>query len=295
MKTLLTITLLLLASSCFSQTWCDAGANWKYSFFRAFYAEGYTEISYTGDTTLNGQTAQILKKRRNVYKYLSEQHDSYDIGEDYTYEDNGVVYILFENNWDTLYNFNASIGDSWRLPKQPLINACDSNSTLTVTATGTKIINSVPLKYLVVDFSFPFSTTDTIVEKIGFIGDYMLPYDYCNGAWDQNEGGVFRCYKDFTFSTYKPHYSGECNDVLSVTENILVNSIKIGPNPVSDQLEIIGEIAPNSEFRVVDALGKKWEVTVHKNTLNVRDLPSGIYHLSIIQNAGMSHHKFIVE
>ena len=295
MKTLLLPILFLTSFAVNSQTWCDPGANWKYSFFN-FGSEGYTEIQYVGDTVINGQSAHILDKHLHAYNHWIGQSEVYDLGMEYTYENNGVVYLWYENNWDTLYNFNASVGESWRMAKQPHLNFCDSNSLLTVTAVGTKFINSISLNYLVLDFSVPFGFTfsDTIVEKIGFIGSYMLPYDMCDGALDVNEGGVFRCYEDDNFTTYKPHYSGQCDFVVGIEENVLNTTLKIVPNPASNQIEIIGELASNTQFVLVDSFGKNWTVNRTNGILDVSNLASGVYHLSIIQNASISHHKFVI-
>jgi autotransporter-associated beta strand protein len=55
--------------------------------------------------------------------------------------------------------------------------------------------------------------TDTIIEKIGFIGSYMFPYDQCDGALDLQEGGPLRCYSDNLFASFQPHYIGACDYV----------------------------------------------------------------------------------
>ena len=295
MKHFFTGLILLTAFTVYSQNWCDQGANWKYSFFTAFYAEGYTQIEYVGDTLISGQSAKKLNKHHYVYNYFNSQSEDYDIGMEYTYENNGVVYLWHNNNWDTLYNFNATIGDSWRMAKQPILNACEENSYLTVTATGTKIINATSLKYLVVDFSFPLSFSDTIVEKIGFIGSYVLPYDFCDGALDGNEGGTFRCYQDDNFMVYKPHYSGNCNDILALPEKPLNNTIRIVPNPAVSQIEIIGDISPNSAITIRDINGKHWHPIVVQSTINISHLPSGIYMLSIAQQSNLTHHRFVIK
>ena len=94
MKTLLLTLTLIITSSVYSQSWCDAGANWKYSYFTAFGGQGYTEINYIGDTIIGGQSAQKLDKHLYAYDYFNSQNVDYDLGMEYTYEDNGVVYLM---------------------------------------------------------------------------------------------------------------------------------------------------------------------------------------------------------
>jgi hypothetical protein len=292
MKIILSATLILLSFAVSSQSWCDDGANWKYSFFSASYATGYTEISYVGDTTISGQSAKILNKQHNVYSFPSSQYESNTIGEEYTYEDNGVVYLWYENDWDTLYNFNASIGESWRMAKQPLVAMCDSNSVLTATDTGTMIVNAIPLKYLVVDFSHSSALSDTIVEKIGFINNYMFPYDNCNGQLDVNEGGVFRCYKDDNFTTYKPNYSGDCEFIVGLNEFDSALKFQITPNPASTQIELTG-VSDQDLIMIYDLQGKVWPINRAGNIIEIDKLPDGVYMLSVRNDKSVSHKRFV--
>ena len=268
-----------------SQTWCAPGANWKYSYMNGFGTEGYTQILYYGDTVINGQLSHILNKHIYAFNYQNSQDVDFDAGKEYTFETNGIVYLWDNTNWDTLYNFNANVGESWRMPKQPFTNACDSNSMLTVTATGTKMINSQTLNYLVVDFSFPNGFSDTIVEKIGFINSYLLPYDACNGALDANEGGPFRCYQDDNFSTYKPHFAESCDFILGLYTIDLESNIQLFPNPASETLTIsLPENASTTECILFDNAGKemkRFRVSGGENLVDISGLENGIYLIQI--------------
>lgn len=223
---------------------------------------------------------------------MLSQTEDFDLGQEYTYENNGVVYLRYDNSWDTLYNFNASIGESWRMAKQPMTNACDSNSILTVTATGTKIINSLALDYLVVEFSFPSGFSDTIVEKIGFTGSYMLPYDGCDGELDVNEGGEFRCFSDDNFTTYKPHFTDNCDFIVGLNELDSKFNIQITPNPASSKIELIG-VDDQNVVIMKDLQGRNCSFKRIGNTIFIDHLPNGIYVLSILTKQGFNHKRFI--
>ena len=295
MKILSLYVFLLISFVGNSQTWCAPGANWKYSYMNGFGTEGYTQILYYGDTVINGQLSHILNKHIYAFNYQNSQDVDFDAGKEYTFETNGIVYLWGNNNWDTLYNFNANVGESWRMAKQPFTNACDSNSMLTVTATGTKMINSQTLNYLVVDFSFPNGFSDTIVEKIGFINSYLLPYDACNGALDANEGGPFRCYQDNNFSTYKPHFAESCDFILSLYTIDLESNIQIFPNPASETLTIsLPANASTNDCVLFDNLGKevkRFLVSGGENQVDISELESGSYMMRI----GSDIQKIIIE
>ena len=297
MKNSITFFFILFGLSALSQSWCDPGANWKYSFGSGFGTEGYVEISYVGDTLINTQLSQKLSKNLFAYDFPWSQPINAFLGTECTYEDNGVVFIRYNDIWDTLYNFNANVGESWRMAKQPLTNACDSNSTLTVIATGTTIINTISLNYKVVEFNYggfmQSGMTDTIIEKIGFTGSYMFPYDFCNGALDGQEGGKFRCYFDNNFLTYKPHYSEVCDFIVNVNELDYSDNLKIIPNPSSTILSIEGIENESGLFELKNASGKLIRTGKLNQTIDVSDLPDGFYIISISTDQGQRSLRFV--
>lgn len=258
-----------------------------------FGIEGYTEINYIGDTIIGWQQAQKLDKHTYAYNYISLQLEDYDQGMDFTYEDNSVVFLRFENEWDTLYNFNAVIGDSWKIPKRPYTTNCDLENYFTVIATGIKTINSIPLKYFVLDASPSSIYTDTIVEKIGFINSYLYPVNFCDSVTDVSEGDTFRCYSDNNFMTYKPHYSEVCDFIVNVDEIQNPANLKIIPNPSSTELSIEGIEIENGSFELKDSNGKIMRSGKLLHSINVSDLPNGFYIISINNDKGQSNLRFI--
>jgi hypothetical protein len=192
------------------------------------------------------------------------------------------VYVLEQNQWKTLYNFNAVVGDHWPMAPLPEFGGCTVNSQLKVLATGTKVINAQTLKYLVVDFCNPDLTSqgfqDTIIEKIGFTGSYMLPFDMCTMAFDGNEGGPFRCYSDDNFSTYKPFYANDCEYLVGVEENQM-HKLAIYPNPSAGQLYIESEL-PLENIQLTDAIGRtiqSFDLQAGVNQMRFPSLHPGTY------------------
>ncbi len=279
----LLVLFLLFSGFSFAQNWAPNGAQWHYSYYGFF--PGYVDIAYSGDTLIDGQVSKKLSK---TFHGLGWGMDitSYSIGTEYTYEANGVVYLRYQNQWDTFYNFNAQVGDSWRMAKQPFANVAPQNSRLKVIATGTKVINSSTLKFVNVEFvdpqMNPLGFADTIVENIGFIGSYFLPYDMFDGAVDGNEGGPFRCFTAPNFATYKPIYLEVCDYIMSTTELEGNASFQIFPNPVSDQINIPESLIQQyNHYFILSNDGKVIQEGQTTTTLDVANLPAGNYTLLI--------------
>jgi hypothetical protein len=206
---------------------------------------------------------------------------SYSIGTEYTYEANGVVYLRSQNQWDTLYNFNAQVGDSWRMAKQPFTNVATQNSRIKILATGNLTINNETRKYLVAEKCDSNNISlgwlnDTIIENIGFLHDYLLPYDQFDGAVDGNEGGPFRCYSDNNFALYKPNYLEVCDYIMETIELEGSASFQVYPNPVSDQINIPETLIQQyNHYRILSNEGKVIQEGQTTATLDVANLPAG--------------------
>ncbi len=274
MKSTILFFALFFSSLYFAQNWAPSGAKWHYTYIGFF--PGYVEISNVGDTIIAGQTCQQLQKTFNGLGATNIFDTSY------TYENNGVVYVLEQNQWKILYNFNAAVGEFWPMAPMPDFGGCTVNSQLKVLATGTKTINAQTLKYVVVDFCNPDLTSqgfqDTIIEKIGFTGSYMLPSDFCTIQFDGNEGGPFRCYSDDNFSTYKPFYANDCEYLVGVEENQMLE-LAIFPNPSAGQLYIESEL-PLENIQLTDAIGRtiqSFDLQAGVNQMRFSSLHPGTY------------------
>jgi hypothetical protein len=292
----LLLLFLLCSGISFGQNWAPSGAQWHYSYYGFF--PGYVDIAYSGDTLIDGQ---VTKKLTKTFHGLGWGMDvtSYSIGTEYTYEANGVVYLRYQNQWDTLYNFSAQVGDSWRMAKQPFANVAPQNSRLKVLGTGIKVINSNTLKYVKVEFvdpqMNPLGFEDTIVENIGFIGSYFLPYDMFDGFVDGNEGGPFRCYSDNNFALYKPNYLEVCYYIMGTTELEGSSSFQVYPNPVSDQINIPATyINEYGAYRILSSEGKLIQKGQTTEQIDVANLPAGNYTLLIENQTQKRYAKLLV-
>ena len=301
MKSSLLVFALVFSSLSFAQNWAPAGAKWHYTYIG--FSSGYVEIANVGDTIIAGQTCQKLQKTFNGLQF-GVTPTTYIFDTSYTYENNGVVYILEQNQWKTLYNFNAAVGEHWPMAPLPEFGGCTVNSQLKVLATGTKVINAQTLKYLVVDFCNPDLTSqgfqDTIIEKIGFTGSYMLPFDMCTMAFDGNEGGPFRCYSYDNFSTYKPFYANDCEFLVGLDENQMIE-LAIYPNPSAGKFTIEAPLVSGQVIALYNLNGQqvfKEDIlnSVLNQTLEI-NLAPGMYVLQLMSQEGaqLASRRLVVE
>lgn len=254
MKKYLLLIFLFAALNGVGQSWCPAGSQWHYSHGWMFIT-GYVSLNYTGDTLIENQLAQKLKRDRFLYNYLTSDFLSEDLGYEFTYEDNGVVYTRLNNAWDTLYNFNAAIGDWWFMsaPSQ----WADLVKT-TVLAEGTKVINGEERPYKVVDFGEGAGSSlepDTIVLGIGSINGYLTHFDNFIGMIDGHQAGPFRCYSNDNFSLYQYPSAPPCEFIVSTNELDVQPALNVYPNPCQDILYV--ELDPSFHLiEIFDSTGR---------------------------------------
>jgi hypothetical protein len=75
------------------------------------------------------------------------------------------------------------------------------------------------------------------------------------------------------------------------------NRFSIFPNPANDFINIVFEENINARIQIIDALGRvffKTEIDEKENTINVSQLPSGVYILNLQQN-GISQKKLFTK
>lgn len=257
-----------------------------------------------GDTTINGEPCSRIERIR-FYQVMDSPVYTDSMTELYTYSDSGIVWMFDPqlNAFDTLYDFNASPGDSWQLIHLPEPVSLGQSFYLTVLDTGHINIDGHSLRWLSVQYNFGDLWTDqiildTLVERIGSIVWYMLPYSLPNGATDAGEGGPLRCYNDNAISYQIPTVQS-CDLPLELTEEHNPSPrILLYPNPGSERLTIrmpFGEKL--QEVFIRDVLGRifLYETTPVKNeiVLDTEFLPRGGYSIEVISTHGQFYRQWI--
>ncbi|HQQ94881.1 MAG TPA: T9SS type A sorting domain-containing protein, partial [Bacteroidia bacterium] len=290
---------LIFSNQTFAQTWCAPGAEWHYRIYvpmYLFHQDGYLKITVANTYTLGSHVYHELKGAYNGQ--MAPPNSPIITNPNYykatTYEANHVVYISRRDTliFDTLADFNASVGDKWL--KSNFYNECQTwqNSLITsvvVTDTGHVQINGVNLKRLTLNInpSAP-SQTISIIEKIGCIQYFMYPYVTC--TIDDWSYGNFVCYKDNNFPLYQPPgYTLPCDfTTVGLGEyNVVDSDFKVYPNPGSDKICIsFPEMwnGKNMNLLVRDALGKKVKEQEFTETheFDFGEYPAGFYQIELI-------------
>ena len=220
--------------------------------------------------------------------------------------------MLYKHNqFYTLYDFSAQIGNTWTVPEIKHYNGCDTVGTIQVDSIGTMIINGQNLRYICVSLANALQKwgwNAKIVERIGPIQtysgityDYLFPqkFDYCGMAIDELiEGGNFRCYSDNTPFNFTTNIAPTCDFITSVNSiELSSNHVKVFPNPSNSTFTIeIGNSFDAREIQITDLVGnlvlRQYLNNQSKITLNT--LANGAYILKIIDKNKIMVSKKII-
>ncbi len=293
MKKLLLSFFILNALVSNSQIWCRPGATWHFTHYNVT-ASLITRLNYVKDTVIFGKNCNEITYYTQGFGMSGPV--SYYGPNIYTHVSGNVVYILdvtgTTNNFDTLFNYGANIGDSWFMAPKSMSNC--SNSKITVVDTGHVFIQSQYLKWLKVNvngYSYSSSTffTDTIFERIGCVLKYFYyPQDICPNIVDSEKGGPLRCYDDNQISGYK-RITASCNPYASteIDEKNLSSSFYVYPNPTSDKIYLFGMNPKNkNEISIKNILGQEIQKSNLRpdGEINLSEFQNGVYFLEIYQN-----------
>ncbi|MCF6332824.1 MAG: T9SS type A sorting domain-containing protein [Draconibacterium sp.] len=286
--------------------WAPIGAKWYVSKVEGVMPPkaGYTLWEVMKDTTIQNKSVRKISK---TY-YHANGKDTTCLKNEYTYEENGIVYIWEEDSFHFLYNFNAKAGDRWTILGQDSICKNFNNSTtgtIIVDSVGTIVVNGVSLKaiYTSPDSVSEWYYNDVIIERIGCL-DHLFPRAiYC--AVDViPENGSFGCYQDTTIGLYKSWLQElkgyDCDHLINYTSSIVIddnNNTILFPNPASDYLNIKGlfSFSQNDEMKceIIDINGNTLIKEINTNKIYIEDLDPGLYFLKLENNKKVSFNKFL--
>lgn len=308
MKHLLYI-FLFFYSSTHAQHWCQPGATWHFhnqSLQMNSYKSGVTELKYIDTVTVNN----ILCKKLvgtfiGVTPFSASPVTTITSLYFKTYENNKVYYLYDStfNTFDTLANFNALIGDSWRVPEFPSDNSVLCQFTrpiVTVIDTGHILLNSIYLKKVIVKNNLT-NEIDTIIEKIAGFNHFLTPTYAC--ITDVPDHGKLMCYIDNGFSVIKKAGYVNCfYDPTEVPENNKSNTtFKVYPNPFRNTTTAsfyVSDIHLTS-VNLYDIMGKELTVTYCSdlkpgyNKIEIKNISQGIYFLKLQQREIISTIKLV--
>ncbi|MDW3650794.1 MAG: T9SS type A sorting domain-containing protein [Bacteroidia bacterium] len=305
MKTLLPLLFLLsFFQSSFSQKFVRNDAQWVYNFHGA-HGVGYTLISYEQDTVIGNKT---VKQFGRFHTQAFSVTDTINIrtGAIFLFESNGIVEYSIEGmDFDTLYNFNAALGEVFDVDS--LFTERDTGlyhySTIfsTVTDTFSYQINGESLFAKEIEYEQQYFdgrqdgiSHDTLVQYLGLMRRYIDPADLSRRVVDGGEGGYLRCYKNNDLGTTESPGRGnvgsfvyDCEDLVATTsiKNAIANLyISSFPNPAKENLKVKNTTNLSLSVDLIDAQGRQLkQLNIHpgENEISISHLPAGIYFLMV--------------
>ncbi len=258
---------------------------------------GFTRVFYDSDTVINNtQFNKFLTNRTFVSSYtLDTIHDS---GPDlFLHIDEGLVFFKFgENSIDTLYNFNAALGDSWTIINERSNIASNDTFLISVVDTFTSLIDNKSLfgmSYMINENPF---FIDTIYDQIGPLKSFIVLYESFLGLGHNNIGGFLRCFSNDAlgqvdiplpdFAIESLLFDLDCSPQLtSVSDNLSPsNAVSIYPNPANDELHVSASHLIYT-YSLLDISGRTLlrEANISGNVLriDISELDSGVYLLNL--------------
>ncbi|MBS1582374.1 MAG: T9SS type A sorting domain-containing protein [Bacteroidetes bacterium] len=262
--------------SCVAQFWGLSEASWSYEWFSTLDPSGYVTVDRTGDTVITGLPAQMFEATTHLYDVGSGEVQEAQLGRYFTTINDDLVSIWNGETFDTLYWYGAVPGDHWRVPL-----TMQSPVEITVTDTGTAVMQGVALRYLTVAYEPSFGVSgDTLFERIGSRRVFV-------------EGGLslgmdapiigLRCYSDVEI-TYDTGLAASCFAMVGQREFQGVAVPALYPNPGSDHVTIVPGYGI-ARVVVYDVAGRtclQQDLPNAPVILNTSGLPSGCYSISII-------------
>ena len=271
----------------FAQQWAPAGAEWTYGVAYAFSPQvNYKVWLYDRDTTIAGHTCKVIQRTGS---YVSGDLSDNLI----TYEDSGVVYWYYANQFTVLYDFNKQAGDSWTI----MIDSCSLD--VTVDTTGTDTINNRAVRWSTI--STPNGAFNgTIIEGIGHT---VMPNPniiyHCFGAIeDMNYYTGLRCYED---STLWQHSFGSvpCNYTITSLEKTAPDMrYNVFPNPACDQTAIVEKSGRLYSYVIYNSQGQVIQRKSSQTNTSIIDLAAfttGVYEIEITEGGQPIHKRLLVQ
>lgn len=285
MARLATLFLSILAINAEAQTWCAPGAEWLFN-FSSQQATGVRRAWYSGDTIVGGLPCQRIDQTVIAYQPVWPFGSPFTFQDQpfFTNEQGGLVQLWDQANseFDTLAWYGAVPGDHWDLPGFAGFARFD------VLDTGTRVVDGIPLHYLVVEEPIVMGVTDTLFERIGFEYWFLRPAESLvldfTTTW-------LVCYKDNAIAQFDGWWPGNepCDFSVGMVEGSAA-TFTLYPNPGTDRLNIELPAGPHT-ITVFDALGRTLRTeatTAQRVSFTMDGFAPGSYVVRVSDGSGIS-------
>jgi len=286
--------LMVSGKNCLSQNFGSQDTRWTFDYL----LNGITEVFYEKDTFLfDKEFRKFLKRNTNIN---SGDTVVFDLDPVYFNDDEGVVtYTKDLVYFDTLFNFNAEVGDTWTIYEDALKEDSMQIEVLDVFDTNINNIKllSQSVSYTRITDGDQSSFVDTIYEDIGAKYLYILPFE---SVRVYPEGGILRCFVNeklgivdldnaylYDFYLYST-FEYECNDTITSIASVDETNFSFGPNPTSNNLYLWNIPQACKFVKLYDINGRKVKdekVLNSDQELSLSGLDPGIYFIKLHLNS----------
>jgi hypothetical protein len=279
MRIVVLISLITFCSVGYGQTtFCPEGATWYYDYVN-FSLRGYEKVEYIGDTLLAGKNAKVLESEITIVDLMYQPYSTGSQAKnyEYIYSSNDTVYRYYNGSYKMLYDFGASVGDTWVVDEQHDFGMEDSTGTISVDSISQEIINNQTLQVLYTateDTSF-WGYYGKVTERMGCLF-YLFPLP-SNGVVDAYGQSGLRCYYDDEFGWYHHDTTQACDYVINditTTQNPFIDSTKISVHLVKGD---------TVSLNVYDVLGQN-VANFYDSTLICRSDTTVLFDASLLDN-----------
>jgi len=291
MKQITLFTFIIISISVNAQVWIDNNATWHFDWSNVGYG-GYEELHYYQDTLIDGIECEKIEAIRHGYFPQQDGSILYGGSSEYlagiTYVNGDTVFYRHNDEFFTLFNFGAQIGESWVIATDnpQNFNLCGDTSVVNVVDVGVVIINSIDYRTITLESTFgsPFKITGQFIERFGSIGN-TLGYAFFPSSRGCDPNGIyhpniysFKCFEDDSFNSYNPLGTGCSYSVDIKTEKQTLFSSY--PNPVVNELYINTSLEGGQFYSIYNTAGilvYSGKLPKENQGVDVSGLSNGVY------------------
>lgn len=295
MKKIIGISLsavLLFIQTSYTQSWFSLSSNW-YNNYNNFSIEGYAQLSYESDTTIQGIACQKFSLDQVVHDYIDGNNYNYSRPPIFFTETNDVVQLYMDGGFQTIIDMNTEIGESWTFEFQSELQNFDLVEVQVEVQDKDNItLNGSILKRMAVYYTYSYRSfgqgdlmtmtlTDTLIERVGNNKMFIDPREFIYEILDAHSASSLRCYSDQEIGIYEYNSPQACDFVVSTSTLQTRTEVRFAPNPTSDQV-IIDAASPVQQVDCYTMQGQFIRnLSSQGMCFSLSGLPAGVYWLRI--------------
>ncbi len=252
------------------------GTEWYYEIINVNGSVTYQYLECAADTTIGNTRPKVIVRSNTLYD--KDLHTK--VTHEYVYSEDGIVYWWDKQsqNYTTLYNFNANVGDQWT------IHVGTQSISLHVDDVNNVEYNGETYRVLTVSDANDIFSGDIICgigHTISFFPEKLL------NNRDFDVDGM-RCYWHFGEELLQ-FGEVDCDEIYNIYNDVAENEetgFEVYPNPTNAIITI--NIDNSAEFTITNICGQivmRGVISSDKQQINVENPENGIYFIKIGNNS----------